>query len=99
MSEKGNYWLSEEGLALRAAEFARFLTVRTFNNALQMFAADGGVKGFLYRTMLDDRVCELCSPYERRYYRAGQFMKFLPQHFFCRCGYDILVEEYTWGIF
>jgi len=99
MSEARGFWQSEEGLALRAAEFARFLTVRTFNNALQMFGAEAGVRGFLYRTdLVYGKVCPICEPYESRYYRAGQFMKNQPQHPWCRCWYDILVKEYTFGV-
>jgi len=99
MTEKVNYWLTPEGLAERAKEFARFLTVRTFNGALQMFAVEGGLRGFLYRTDLYyGHVCSICSPYEAKFYRAGQFMKSLPQHPWCRCWYDILVMENIPGV-
>lgn len=99
MAEKENYWLTPEGFEERAREFARFLTVRTFNGALQMFAVEGGLHGFLYRTDLwYDHVCSICEPYEQRFYRAGQFMKRLPQHPWCLCWYDTLVKGEIPGI-
>lgn len=84
-----DFWVSDEGIRLRTEMLAQFIIIRTWNRALQMYAPEAGVKGFRFTTF--PGACMLCVPYEGRVYRAGQFMKHIPVHPWCRCLYDIIV--------
>jgi len=89
------FWLSDMGISIRLEDLSQLITSRTFNNALQMYAPETGLKNFSYTTMRDGRVCDLCSPFEGNVYRAGQFMPILPRHIGCRCLYDVYFNVET----
>jgi len=81
-----SFWISDEGIRLRTRMLAQFIVVRTQNRTLKKYGKEAGVKSLTFRTMPD--ACDLCLPYDGRVYRLNQYIKYIPVHPWCRCGYE-----------
>jgi SPP1 gp7 family putative phage head morphogenesis protein len=82
---------------VRAEMLARTEIMRSFNEAQLQEFRNWGVEGVNVlaeiKTAGDDRVCELCKPYEGKVYTLDEASGMLPFHTRCRCIYLPWVEE------
>ena len=88
-----DYWKSFEGIVRRCEMLAESLTFQVVNGALQAFGKESKIKAFVWVTVKDDNVCDICKGYHGNYYRLGQFLPSLPAHAGCRCGWELIPRE------
>lgn len=86
------YWNSSAGITTRLQYLADDIAMRTFNNAIQIYASSVGYKYFKWHCMFVNS-CEYCIDMHGRVYRRGQFMPRMPAHPSGRCMWDIVKEE------
>jgi len=90
---KDAYWTSDKGINVRLEDLAEHIAYRTYNNAIQVYAANSEVYRFEWVTSIDESTCNYCDGQSGRRYRKGQFMPQIPAHIGCRCAWDVLLEE------
>lgn len=86
------YWKTPAGITTRLQYLADAIAMRTFNNAIQIYASSVGFKNFIWRCMFINS-CAYCKGMHGRKYRRGQFMPRMPAHPNGLCMWDIFKEE------
>jgi hypothetical protein len=88
-----DFWKSDAGLSARIEMLSEQIIWKSFNNAMQAYAGESGIKVLEWVTMIGPNTCNYCDGQSGRRYRVGQFMPQIPAHPSCRCHWDILVSR------
>ena len=93
MSEREEFWSSEEGITIRLQDLAHEFTFKTFNGALKGYFKESGIKKLRWITSKDNInkgvSCIICLRRNGKIYNTGQFLPYIPAHLGCDCYWDI----------
>lgn len=91
------FWNTPKGILQSIDTFAQDFMFLNVNNAFRMIAPSNGVKWMHWVDSEDDRECDVCIEKahggNNGYYKINWFMPKIPQHFNCRCQWELVFGD------
>lgn len=89
------YWASTEGLTQRGKMLSHHAIYMLYNKILNGYAKAVDAEGMRYHGFLDEKTCEICTPYIKKaragfFYRRWLFKPKIPQHVWCRDWWELV---------